>query len=110
MEESINHGTVHFYRTKGIKGAMISAKLRMNNEPISTIKRDWKKTISLPVGTYVFSAKTEATTEIKLQVEAGKQYYIKCDLAFGFLVGRIKFTLVDAQEAQKEMIGLQAEN
>jgi len=110
MVESSNVGIVHFYRTKSIKGAMVTAKLRMNNEPIATIKRDWKKTISVAPGIYVFSAKTEATTEIKLNVEQGKQYYIKCDLAFGFLVGRIKFTLVDATEAQKEMMGLQVEN
>ena len=110
MGESANIGIVHFYRTKGLKGAIITAKLRMNNEPIATIKRNWKKTITIPAGTYVFSAKTEATTEINLQVEQGKQYYIKCGLAFGFLVGRIKFTLVDAVEAQKEMAGLQAED
>ena len=106
MENTSNLAIVHFYRTKSLKGAMIKAKLRMNNEPVSTIKRNWKTTIAIPPGAYVFSAKTEATTKIELQAEQGKEYYIKCGMGFGLLVGRIKFTLVDAQKAQQEMIGL----
>ena len=65
---------------------------------------------TVPTGTHIFSAKTEATTKIKLQVEAEKQYYIRCSIGPGFFVGRIKFTLVDAQKTQQEMIGLQAED
>ena len=106
MENMSNLAIVHFYRTKSVKGAMIKAKLRMNDKPISTIKRNWKTTIAISPGKYVFSAKTEATTKFELQAEQGKEYYVKCGMGFGILVGRIKFTLVDAQKAQQEMIGL----
>ncbi len=114
MEENTsspaNYATIHFYRTKNVFGIVIRPKLFMDNNPISIIKRNWKKTITVPAGTHVFSAKTEATTKIELQVEAGKQYYIRCSIGFGFFVGKVKFTLMDAQKAQQKMIGLRAEN
>ena len=109
MEERTNLATVHFYRTKSLFGAVIRPKLSMNGNPISTIKRNWRKTITVPAGTHIFSAETEATKKIELQVEAGKQYYVRCSIGFGFLVGRIKFTLVDAEKAKQQMKGLRTE-
>lgn len=103
---SANYATIHFYRTKSVLGAIIKPKLRMDGKAISIIKRNWKKTITVPAGAYVFSAKTEKTTKIKLQVDAGKQYYIKCSIGFGFFVGRIKFTQEDAQKAKQQMMSL----
>ena len=110
MEENINLATVHFYRTKNWFGFLIRPKLLMNFNPISTIKRNWKKTITVPTGTYIFSAATEVRKKIELQVEAGKQYFVKCSLKFGFFVGRIEFTLMDAEKAKQEMKGLRAED
>jgi hypothetical protein len=100
---------VHFYRSKSIVGAVLSPKLYMDGIHISNIKRNWKKTINIPAGMHIFTTKTEVTTEIRLQAEQGKEYYIRCGIGIGFFVGHFKFTLVDAQLARQEMIGLQAE-
>jgi len=105
-----NYAIVHFYRKKNIVGALISPKLFMAGNQISNIKRNWKKTINVSEGMHIFTTKTEVTTEIKLQAEPGKEYFIRCDIGVGFFVGHFKFTLVDAQMAQQEMIGLQQEN
>ncbi len=101
--------TVHFYRTKNIWGFAVQPKLRMNGDPISTIKWNWRKTITIPPGAYGFSAKTEATREIELQVEAGKEYYVRCAMRMGLLVGRIKFIPETAEQAQQRMSKLRAE-
>ena len=104
-----NYAIVHFYRTKFIVGGLVSPKLFMDGNRISNIKRNWKKTINVSEGLHIFTTRTEVTTEIKLQVERGKEYFIRCDIGVGFFVGHFKFTLVDAQMAQQEMLGLQAE-
>ena len=107
-----NFATVHFYRTKSIFGAAIKPNLLMkgNPKPIATIKRNWKKTITMPAGSYAFTATTEATNTLQLQVEAGKEYYVKCAIGLGLLVGRMNFTLMDAATAEQKMKGLREED
>jgi hypothetical protein len=52
-----------------------------------------------------FSARTEATTSITLDLEPGETYYLKGGVGVGFLIGRPQLTLVDdvvgASEIQK---------
>jgi hypothetical protein len=87
-----NDAIVHFHRKKSIVGTLLSPKLYVDGNHISNIKRNWKKTIYIPAGMHIITMKTEVTTEIRLQAERSREYYIRCDIGIGFLVGH--FTLL----------------
>ncbi|RYE04140.1 MAG: hypothetical protein EOP61_01690 [Sphingomonadales bacterium] len=44
--------------------------------------------MSVDPGTHRYSAKTEATDKLTLEVEAGERYFVECGLTVGIAVGR----------------------
>lgn len=110
MEASSRNGIVHLYRLRAFKAGGVTSKLVVNNAQIAMIKQCWKKTISIPSGENIIASKGDAKGEIKLQIEQGKEYYIRCDFKVGIFSPSVKFTIInDVQLAQKEMSGLQAD-
>jgi hypothetical protein len=51
----------------------------------------------LPPGQYVLSSQSEAETPVRIQVEAGRQYYFQQDIAFGSSSVRSTLLPVDEQ-------------
>jgi pSer/pThr/pTyr-binding forkhead associated (FHA) protein len=102
---------IHVYRRKNIMGFAISPSLYLNGNCIGEIKNNRKKTVTVDKpGVYVLSAKTEVKREIKLDVEFGKEYYIRFGLSVGFFVGHPKFELMSATEAISDMRNLKVES
>ena len=50
-------------------------------------------------GQHTYSAKTEAGSEVTLNVEAGKTYYIKGSISMGFMAGHPKLEVVSDEAA-----------
>ncbi len=47
-------------------------------------------------------AKTEAKTELPIDVEFGREYYLRCTVGMGLMVGRPKLELVNNRTGKAE--------
>jgi hypothetical protein len=94
---------LHIYRRGSMKGAMISYTLHLDDEAIFKVKNNAKTTVSISAaGTHTLWAKTESKTEIPIDIQPGKEYYIRCGIKFGFFVGKPKIEIVDNQTGKTE--------
>jgi hypothetical protein len=98
-----DYATVYIYRPKKMAGMAISYDLNMKDETVFRVKNNSCVTLKLTqAGTYNLWAKTESKTELPLNVEMGKTYYIRCGLSMGVAVGRPKLEIMDAETGKKE--------
>lgn len=107
MKKEPNEAIIHFYRGKNIMGFTVQPKLFMNGQHISKIKRNWKETITVfAPGEYYFSAATQLHNDFYLHAKPGNEYYVKCSMKMGVLMGRVQFTLMDPSQAEWDMFTL----
>lgn len=98
------HGIVYFYRIKAFTGAAVSYDIHQGDKIIGSIKNGTYFYQILEPSRYQFWAKTEARKEVIINVEAGKTYYVKCEVGMGILVGRPKMTIVADITGENEIM------
>jgi hypothetical protein len=100
-------GLVYFYRESSFKGAAIQYDIRDNGDVIGALQSGTYFYEYATPGQHTYSAKTEATSEVTLDVEAGKAYYVKGSITFGFMAGHPKLEVVsDGAAAQAALAKL----
>ena len=101
------YALVHFYRPGKMVGFLIgydvhvgdSVKYRAKNGSRGDVRR-------LVPGPVTVWAKTETREEITLAVQPGREYYVRCTLGAGALVGRPHLQQVSVAQGRKETAGL----
>jgi len=94
---------LHIYRKSSMAGAAISYDVYLDDEKIYRASNKSKTTIRLTKGgTSTLSAKTETKTELPINIELGKEYYVNCGIKMGALVGRPKIEIVDKTKGKPE--------
>jgi hypothetical protein len=94
---------LHIYRPGSMMGAIISYNLNLNEWVLCRVKNKSKTTVKVTEpGEYTLWAKTEATEEIPINIEMGKEYYIRCGVGMGIAVGRPEILIVDSQTGKYE--------
>ena len=103
--QSITNGEyviLHVYR-KGVMGGLVNYDLFLEDRVICYVRSNWKETVKIDkAGLITLWARTEAKVELPITVEAGKEYYIRCGVSMGIIVGRPKLELVDEVKGKKE--------
>lgn len=94
---------VHFYRTNSLKGAIITYKLYHDSTLVGEVKPGTILHYSVSPGVNKFTAKTETKEFIFINASLNNEYYVKCSLAFGLLVGRPKFQLVTKEQGMADI-------
>ena len=103
-----NYALLHIYRKGRIGGSAINYDLHMDNQVICRVKNKWYESIKIDKeGEITLWAKTEARNELPIIVEFGKEYYIRCGLDFGVVVGRPYLELVDEEIGMSEIESIQ---
>ena len=98
-----DYATLYIYRPKKMAGLAISYDLHLENEPIFRVKNNSKKTVKVTrAGVLRLLAETESTTELPISNKLGEEYYIRCGISMGVVVGRPKLELVDPEIGKKE--------
>ncbi len=101
-----DYATVFVYRPAG-PGFAIGYDLYFNEEKVTRVKHKSVDEIKVrSFGEHEVWAKTESKTEIKVNFEKGKTYYIRCTLGYGVMVGRPELRLVSYGKGSKEMAEL----
>lgn len=95
--------TVYFYRDGKFAGSFVGYDVWHNGAVIGRIKSNSVMVYRCSPGDQTFKAATEGETSIKLDVVAGRTYFIECSLAVGALVGRPVFRQAFAADAKKEI-------
>jgi hypothetical protein len=94
---------LHIYRPGKFTGAGMNYDLHLSEWPLCTVANKTKTTIRITrEGSYTLWAKTEITKELPLNIQFGNEYYIRCGVGFGVLVGRPTLEYVDPQTGKYE--------
>lgn len=92
-----DYALVHFYRPKNYMGSLIGYKVRMNNDSIIGRVRNGEKFTHkiTKFGRYEFWGVTESKTSVILNIAKGQEYFVRCGVNLGFVVGKPEMYLVE---------------
>ena len=94
--------TLHLYR-KGGTGFLLTYKVHLGDTVLWESAAKTKATIRIKkTGESVLWAKTEARDELRVNLEIGREYYVRCGVTMGAFAGHPSLTLVDESEGKKE--------
>jgi len=97
-----DYALLHIYRNSGI-GALLNYDLHLGDTTLCRVKNRWKKTIKIRKDGYnTLWAKTEAKKELPIKIELGREYYVRCAVTMGALVGHPSLELVDNVSGKAE--------
>ncbi len=100
MEARENEALVVFVRP-AFMGKVIKFKVSADGTPIGWTRGKQYFFKYFQPGPVSFLSKAENKAEIKIDLKAGKTYYIKQDISMGFLKARNKLKLLSVAEGEK---------
>jgi hypothetical protein len=105
-----DYALLHVYRYGGT-GALISYDLHLGDTLIGRVSSNWKKTIKITKdGLSTLWARTEAKAELPIDIQFGREYYVRCRVVMGAFVGRPKLELVNSQTGKMEFQSVKTKN
>ena len=97
-----DYALLHIYRFGGV-GSLVGYDLYLGDSVLVRVKNNWKETVVVRKdGLNTIWAKTESKAEIPINIENGKQYYVRCGLVMGAFVGRPTIDLVKSTTGKAE--------
>ena len=93
-------GQVVFYRPSGI-GPLIRCTVRENGKMIARVGNGKYYVMPTEAGAHSYTAKTEATDTVRVEVEPDETTYVKCKISMGIMAGRPNLSPSDAAEFAK---------
>lgn len=79
--------TIYFFRLPNYAGSATKMTILSNDQPIVKLKNAACFKYEVQPGDYTFTLSFGSSAKIKLSVESGKEYYIKCYYNMGFWSG-----------------------
>lgn len=102
VDPNADYATIYVYRFSGV-GPIVSYDLYLGDEVICRVKNKWKQSVEVKkLGYNSIWAKTESKAEVPVNLLAGHDYYIRCGLKMGIMVGRPTLELVDNKTGKME--------
>lgn len=107
--------TVYFYRGKQFGSALQNFVLKADGKEICRLSVKRYVVYKGQPGKVAFSAVEGGLAipkkeMLELELEAGKSYYVQCDVKTGLVTTRMEMTEVTESTAKKKMEGLEADN
>jgi hypothetical protein len=104
-----DYALFHIYRFSA-PGFLVSYDLHLSDTVICRVDDNWKKTMRIKKeGYYILWARTEMKEEVPIKVEYGKEYFIRCSVTMGALVGRPEIEIADNAIGRAEYASIQLE-
>jgi len=102
VDSTWNYAKLFVYRQGGV-GALVGYDLYLGDSVICRVKSNSKQEIKITKkGMNTLWAKTEAKAEVPIDIEFGREYYLRCSMGMGVMVGRPKLQLVDRMQGKLE--------
>lgn len=93
-------GQVVFYRPSGM-GPLIRCTVRENGKMIARVGNGKYYVMATEPGAHAYTAKTESTDTVRVEVEPDETTYVKCKISMGIMAGRPNLSPSDAAEYAK---------
>lgn len=93
-------GQVVFYRPGGI-GPLIRCTVREDGKMIARVGNGKYHVMQAEPGVHAYTAKTEATDTVRVEVEPDETTYVKCKISMGIMAGRPNLSPSSAEEYAK---------
>ncbi len=109
IPEGSNYALIHFYRPSMATGDLIGFKVKTGNDSIIGSLRNGKKFTykTTEFGDQTFYAVLETKEEIKINVEKGKEYFVRGGMNMGIVLARPDLNIMDANLGLKEFEALE---
>ena len=102
---------LYIYRLRSFAGSAISYNIHLNDSVICRIKNDTKYIIKLfKEGPVQLWAETEQKDKINLDVHFGQEYFLKCGIKPGIMVGRPELSMQASEQGRLDFENLNAKN
>ena len=99
--------TVYVYRANQFTAKLKSPTVFCNETPLAKMQNGRFFIVGLAPGKYAFRSEDKGVG-IQLSAEAGKEYFVRVEMAMGQWKGTQQVTEVSADQAQKEIAGLKS--
>ncbi len=99
-----DRGLVYVYRSNSIIGSAIRYSVYADKDVVCKLIRGGYCLYYAKPGEVEFWGRTESKGSLTVDVKAGQKHYVKGSLTVGFAVGRPNLSLVEEQEAMKEIV------
>lgn len=107
---NVDYAILNVYRYSGT-GALVSYDLYLGDSVICRVKNNFKTTLHIEKdGLNSLWARTEAKSEVPIDIKMGKTYYLRCEITMGAFVGRPKLELIDSKTGKAEFESFKAKN
>lgn len=106
----VNYAIINVYRYGG-PGALINYDLYLGDTVICRVRNNFKTSVQVKkMGLNTIWAKTESKAEVPVDIEPGREYYVRCGIRMGAFVGRPSVELVDRKTGKSEFESFNAKN
>jgi hypothetical protein len=99
-----DYALIHFYRPSFGAGALLGYKIKDVNDSILGRLRNGEKFIykTKKFGIQSFYGTLETKEEVKINIEKGKEYFVRCSINMGVVLGRPEINLIENYIGMKE--------
>jgi hypothetical protein len=99
-----DYALIHFYRPSFGGGALLGYKVKDANDSIVGRLRNGEKFIykTKKFGVQTFYGTLETKEEVKINVEKGKEYFVRCSVNMGVVLGRPEINIIENHIGMKE--------
>lgn len=102
VDSTWNFAKLYVYRPSGA-GFLLGYDLYLGDSVICRVKNKSKQEIKIKKkGMNSLWAKTEAKSEIPIDIEFGREYFLRCTMGMGIMIGRPKLQLIDGMQGRYE--------
>ena len=104
LPKDANYALIHFYRPDSYYGSLLGYKIKVDNDSIIGRLRNGEKFIykTQKTGAQVFYGALETKEQIKLDIEKGKEYFVRCSVNMGVVLGRPEINIIENYIGMKE--------
>lgn len=96
-------GRIYFYRSGSPFGAAVQPSVFLNGDKVGSAVPGGVFFEDVPPGNYEVTTETEVERKATFTLARGQTRYVRMEVGFGWLVGRIYPVLVDGSEGESEI-------
>lgn len=97
LAENADYALIHFYRPSSGLGALLGFKIKDSNDSIVGRLRNGEKFIykTKKFGKQTFYGVLETKEEVVINIEKGKEYFVRCSVNMGVVIGRPEINTIE---------------
>ncbi len=109
LPEGVDYAIVHFYRPRRYQGSLVGFKIRNKDTVLGRAHNGAKFEFKTSeYGMHTFFGSTESEASIKIDIQKGQEYFVRCGIKMGVAVGKPVMELVDNSIGIDEMLKMKS--